>query len=169
MSSKTRDLTLSALFSALSIVSMLLASIWPTGQLGFAAFASLFVAAAIVESGIRYGVCVYIVSSALAALLLPVKTVPLIFALFFGYYPVVKRLAERIKRAPLRWVPKLVVFNAALTVLWFLVGALTFDFADTVPGTALTYLAGNAVFILFDYGFSKVIALYGERVSKKNR
>ena len=166
MTQKTRAISLSALLSALTVVSLYFASVWPTGLFGLVAFSSLFSAAAVIESGVVYGIYVFVVSSALGMLILPDKAAPLLFILFFGYYPVIKSLIERIKSIPIQWVLKLVVFNAALTVLWFFLKDLFFDFGENTPGVIIIYLLGSAVFAVFDYGYSKVLLFYIDRVSK---
>ena len=171
MNRKTRSITLSALFSALAVVSLALASIWPTGQLGFAAVASLFVAAAVIEMGALYGIYVFVASAALGMLILPDKATPLLYMLFFGFYPIVKSLIERIRSKALQWVLKLLVFNASLSVIWFLVGSLILDFGETSPAILIVYLFGNVIFAIYDYGFTSVVWLYINRISggKKRR
>jgi len=159
MNKRTRTLTLSALFSALAVVSLYVASVWPTGQLGLAALASLFVAAAVIESGLKRGALVFIVSSALSMLIVPNRVAPLIYILFFGYYPLVKSLIERIRSKAVQWALKLLVFNASLTIVWFLLREFIIGFDRPVP-LFLIYLAGSVVFLIFDYGLSKVIWLY---------
>ena len=166
MNRKTRTLTLSGLLTASCIVLLYFASVWPTGQVGFAALSSLFVTAAVIEAGVFSGVCVYILGSFIGILLLPEKSAPILFAVFFGYYPIIKSLSEKITNIIMAWVCKLAVFNAALTTLWFILRRLFFHFGDFTQGIPILYLAGNAVFILFDYGYSKVIWLYINRVSK---
>ena len=166
MNGKTRTMTLSALLSALTIIFMYISSVWPTGRLGLIALSSLFSAAAVCEAGVLPGVYVYIISCALGLLLIPDKSAPLLYILFFGFYPVVKSLIERVKGAPLQWILKLLVFNISFTVIWFLLRKLIFESSDNPPGILLLYLGGNIVFALFDYGFSKVIWLYIDRVSK---
>ena len=168
MNNKTKNLTLSALFSALAVISLFFASIWPTGQLGLAAVASLFVAAAVVESGISYGICVFAVSSTIGMLLIPNRVPSLLFVLFFGYYPIVKSLIELLSEKILRWALKLLVFNASLSVMWFLLRPILFEF-EADPGVIAVYLVGNAVFAVFDHGFTKVIWLYIVRVSLKRK
>ena len=165
MNRKTRGITLGALFSALSAACLYIASVWPTGQLGFAAFSSLFVAAAIIEIGLVSGIYVFAVSSAIGMLLAPDKAAPLLFVLFFGYYPVVKSLIERIKPPVVMWFLKLLVFNVSLTVIWLFMKVLFFGFLENTPGALLIFLFGNAVFVLFDYGYSKVIQFYLSRIS----
>ena len=166
MSKRTRKLALSALFAALAVMLLYFASIWPTGQVGLAAVAAAFTAAAVIEAGLVSGVYVYIVGSALSLLLMPGRAAPLLYALFFGYYPVLKSLIERIGWIAAQWALKLLAFNAALTAAWFLLGELLFGTRENMPGAIAIYLAGNAVFALFDYGFTKVIWLYTNRVSR---
>jgi len=169
MNKGTRTLTLSALFTALSLIMLYIASVWPTGQLGLVAVASLFIAAVVVESGPGSGLSVFVAVSGLGMLIIPNKTAPLLFLMFFGYYPVVKSLIERIGAMPLQWLLKLLVFNASLTAIRFLLKSIVFEFGGYKPGVFLLYLLGNVVFAVFDYGFSKVIWLYISRVSKFNR
>ena len=166
MGSKTRKITLSALFAALSVVMLYIASVWPSGQIGLVAVSSIFVAAAVVEGGIALGIYVFVVSAALGMLITPYKIPPLLYIVFFGYYPVIKSIIERFLNVVLQWVAKLVVLNAALTVIWFFLREVLVNFEESIPGVWLIYPVGSVVFIIYDYGFSKVIWFYISRVSK---
>ena len=166
MDRKTRDLTLSALFAALTVAALYIASIWPTGQYGLVAFASLFVAASVIETGAMRGMYVYVVSSVLVMLLLPDKSTALLFILFFGYYPIVKNLIEKLKSKIAQWILKLLVFNVALTVILVFLKETLLGFRERLPGVPVLYLLGNAVFALYDYGYSNVLRLYIDRISK---
>ena len=143
-----------------------IAAVFPTGQIGLVAVASLFVAAAVIESGPGSGISVFIVSSALGILLVANKTPPILYILFFGYYPIVKILAERLSRNSLQWLIKLINFNASLTIAFFILRELFIQFTSRSFGVILLYIAGNAVFILFDFGYSKLILYYKERIQK---
>ena len=167
MSRKTRTLALCALFSALVYIFLYIASIWPTGQLGFVAAASLFVAAAVIEAGAVPALYVFIVSAALSLLLTPGRSPPLLFISFFGYYPIVKSLVERLRWVVLQWALKLLVFNISLTVVWFIFKEWVYDFSGLNIHIVLVYLGGSAVFVLFDYGFSKVIWFYINRIARR--
>ena len=166
MSRKTRKITLAALFSAFSVVILYIASVWPTGQLGLVAVSSVFVAAAVVEGGVTSGVSVFAVSSALGMLIVPNRVPPVLFIIFFGYYPVVKCIIERVRNVIMQWFLKLAIFNAALLVIWYFLSELFMSYTESIPGTWLVYLLGSVVFVVYDYGFSKVIWLYITRVSK---
>ncbi|MCL2228108.1 MAG: hypothetical protein FWB97_10900 [Oscillospiraceae bacterium] len=169
MSKKTRKMTLSALFAALTVILLYIASVWPTGRFGLVAAASLFAAAAVVEAGLGSGFAVFAVSAAIGMLIVPNRAAPLLYIFFFGYYPMVKSLIERVKGTVLQWVLKLVVFNAALTAIWFLFGELLVGFLGYGHGALIAYLGGNVAFVLFDYGFTKLIWFYIDRISKKVR
>jgi len=166
MNKKTRVLTLSAVFSALSLIFLYFASIWPTGRFGFVAVSSLFAAAAVVDAGLLPGLYVYIICSILGLLLIPDRSATLLYVLFFGYYPAAKYLFERAGSLLLQWFLKLLMFNMALTVLWALLKMLVFGFGGYEPGALMIYAGSNIVFVVFDYGYSKLIMFYTERVSK---
>jgi len=119
----------------------------------------------VIEAGAVPALYVFIVSAALSLLLTPGRSPPLLFISFFGYYPIVKSLIERLRRVALQWALKLLVFNISLTVVWFIFTEWVYDFSGLNTHIVLVYLCGGAVFVLFDYGFSKVIWFYINRVS----
>ena len=169
MGNKTRTLTLSGVFSAFAFVSLYIASIFPMGQVGLVAFASLFVAAAVIDIGRTPGVCVFVVSSALGMLLIPNRAALILYVAFFGYYPVLKSIIEQINKAVLEWALKLLAFNVALSVIWILFRGFIFDIELNWFGIVILFISGSAAFVVFDYGFSKVASLYIYRVSKFTR
>ena len=163
---KTRKLTLTAICAAGSVVLVFLASAMPTGQLGFTAIGSLFCAATVIEAGLAYGAAQFVVAAGLTLLLVPDKGVALLYALFFGYYPLVKSLAEQVKSQALGWIIKLAVLNAAFTALVLILGrGIVPDAMEKLP-LAVLYIAANAVFVLYDIGVTKLIALYMDSISK---
>ena len=166
MRGRARKVTISAVMTAMAVTFLFLANILPSGRLGIVAASSLFVTAAVIEAGIGAGVFVFVGSGILAAVILPDKTAVLLFALFFGYYPLIKSLSERLKKKFLTWALKVVLFNGALTIVWLVFRQLLFD-ADTVTmNTLIIYALGNLVFVLFDIGLTRLISLYIARISK---
>jgi hypothetical protein len=164
MSRKTRKITLSAIISALTVGVLYVASIWQTGFIGLTALASIFAAAAVIEAGLASGLYVYAVSSALGMLLLPDKAAPLLYTIFFGYYPVVKSLIERGKSVTVMWILKIAVWTAAFAVI--VPGIILLGAGAHMPSLAILYPLTTIVFVIFDYGFTKLIRFYVVRVSK---
>ena len=167
MKRSTYKLTISAIMAALTVVFLYLASVFPTGQLGFVAVASLFTIAVVIEADVKYAVLVYICCAILAFLLIPLKGAALLYTLFFGYYPIVKSFAERLKSPLWSWVVKEAVFLAALTVVWFLFRSVVFSGKYLELNPLIVYIGGIVVFTLYDIGLSRLIGYYVYRLSPK--
>ncbi|SMC40207.1 hypothetical protein [Papillibacter cinnamivorans] len=166
MKERTKTLSFAAVLAALSLVVLFLSAVAPTGRLALVAVAGLLPAAAVIRFGIPGGLFCYAVTGILSLLLLPDKGTAVLYLLFFGHYPVVKSLIERLGKLPLEWFLKLCVFNALLFVLYF--GFFTL-FAETVPAVAdfalFAFLLGNAAFIVYDLGFSRLIFSFRGRLA----
>ena len=63
---------------------------------------------------------------------------------------------------------KLAFFNASFTVICLTMAAAVAESLPRVLGSSVWILYGlaNVVFLLYDYGFSKLIALYIARVQR---
>lgn len=167
MSSKTRVITSSALLISLSMVFLYLSSVFPTMQLCFVAAASLFVVAQVIEHGISGGVYVFAGSCILGFLIVPDKTSMILYGLFFGYYPIIKSIAERYNRAFIRWAIKLVVMNMALAIILGFFGELIFDLSQFEYGVWVFAALFDVTFILYDIGVSRLVGLYMGRFHRK--
>ena len=163
----SKKLSIAAILAALSVIIMLIGSLIETVTLATAAVASVGVIIAIIELGKSYGIMVYVATTALSLLLLPIKDPALFYALSFGYYPIIKLLIEKITYRPISYLLKGIVFTAAFSVLFYI--AVKF----LVPGTNLMkylifiYPAALVVFFVFDYALSKLIRSYVFNLRKR--
>ena len=171
MNKKTLKITFCAVLAAFSVVFMYIGTVFPTGRMGFMAIASLFSVAAMAQYGYGAALGVFAVSGVLGFLLVPDKMPLVFYALFFGYYPIVKNMAECLKKPVLSWAVKLAVFNAALTAVYLLFKELLmFRFFETLSGAALTaavYVVFNIVFVVYDIGLSRLIRFYMIRIHNR--
>ena len=163
---RARKIALTGLLTALSTALLYLAALIPTSYIGTVAAASLLTAAAVIETGFAAGALVFAGTAILGFLLVPLKSAVLLYALFFGYYPLVKSLAERLKSRAAEWLLKLASVNAALSVMLFALRGLVFSGAFFEGSAPLVYLAVNACFVLYDIGLSRLIVFYCARISK---
>lgn len=162
--------SLAAIWTALVVLMLHLGSLIPTGRWGMAALAGLLPAGAVISGGLFSGVLCWIGSSVLSFLLIPDKLLSMLFAVLFGLYPLVKNLVERIEKRWVEWFCKLLFFNCAVTILYVgMQAAVLHSLPAPVRGTGIFYLVGNVVFLLYDYGFSKLISLYMARVGRRGR
>lgn len=155
------------LLTALSVVVLYLAALAPTGRLGIVAIAGLMPAAAVVSAGLPAGALCYVATGILGLLVVPNPGNALLYLMLFGLYPLVKCLIEGLRRMPLEWLCKLAFFNAALTLCWLFARAVLLSGLPTFfEQIWILYLAGNIVFVVYDLGLSRVIALYAKRIDK---
>ena len=155
------------LLTGLSLICLYLAFLAPSGKLGVVALAGIFPAGAVVSAGLGAGFFCYAATGILGLLLIPAKSAALLYLIFFGLWPMLKSLLERLPSRPAEWAGKLAVFNAVLTLCWFGLKALFLPFLPAALTEAwMVYAAGNVAFVICDIGFSKLIAFYVARVDK---
>lgn len=157
-----------AILGALALILVYFGSIAPTGNWGIVAAAGLLPAAAVISVGLKAGLLCWAGVSLLAFLLVPDKFCVLLFGALFGLYPVMKSLIESLRRKPVEYLLKLVFFNAAFTLIYLtMTGAVAASLPEALGGSVwILYGAANVVFLLYDYGFSKLIGLYISRVQR---
>ena len=88
------------MLSALSVALMLLGSVVEVLDLSAVMLASLCTLFVFIRLGSRQAWLLYGVTSVLALLLLPSKTVALEYLLFGGYYPILRAAVARLGRIP---------------------------------------------------------------------
>lgn len=158
--SKTKKLTLSAIFTAVGVVILYLGCFFQTIDLSICAAASLIIVMATLEFGAKTAFAIYAATSILAIMLLPSKYIATEYAVFVGCYPLLKNLFERLPRI-FAWILKLLVTNLALAII-FLLSAYVFklDGKITLTIVLLTVALANLCIILFDKLLDKLIILY---------
>ena len=175
MSRRDRDqsvrIALGGMLGAGSLVILWLACIVPSGWLGLTAVAGLFPVTATLYAGRAAGYMCWAAGSLLGLVLLPNKGIPLLYLVFLGLYPVVKSRIEGLRRGAVEWLLKLIFFNVALILCWFLFqGLLLPDPPQWLEeGIAIFFAGGNLVFICYDIGLSRLIGLLGHRLSRGGR
>lgn len=169
---RIRRLAVSAILAAMGVVLLYLGALIEVLDLSVAVLASLVCVFAVIEMGGAWPWMIYFVVSILSLVLLPQKTAAAVFALFFGYYPILKAYFERLKPI-FSWVLKFLIFNVILTCGYFTVKAL-FGFPDavwleTAWGGAALYVLGNATFLLYDFALTRLISAYLRKLRDRLR
>ena len=164
---KNRLLATSALLSALGVVILLMGSISQVLDLSMAVITSIIIIYAVIELKGAWPYLIYAVTSVLSLLLLPDKFVAMVYAAFAGYYPILKFILEkRLPRIP-EWIIKIVVFNAALSVVVFVSTHLLHIPAEEISFGWLLYLGGNVVFVIYDLALTNLISFYFFKLKKR--
>ena len=166
---RTIQIALCGLIAALSTTVMLIAGVVPVASYALPALAGIFAMVIVIEMHIGWAFSVYAVTGALSLLIVPDKQAVLLYLFFFGYYPIIKALLERIKFKIIVYLLKFAVFNAAVigayfAALWLL--SVPEDafviFGVNLPWVLL--ILANAVFILYDFALSGLVVNYFKRL-----
>jgi len=161
------QMALAAIFTALSVVLLYFACMLPSGRLGLTAAAGFFPAATVVSCGLKAGLLCYGGSGLLALFLVSDKGLAMLYLLFFGLYPIVKGWIEKRRRLPVELCFKFAFFNLMFSLVLRVASALLLSLLPFGrASTGLLYLLGNAVFLIYDFGLSKVICFYQKRMDQ---
>jgi len=158
---RTRKLTLCGILVSLGVAVMYLGSFIDVLDLSVAVIASLFCIVAVIEAGGGWKISVFLATAILSLILLPNKSPATVYALFTGYYPIIKEVLEgRVKGRILQYTIKLAIFNvafAAIAAVMLLLFRLPVESGILV---LTTFLLGNVTFVVYDIALTRLITVY---------
>ena len=165
---RTAQLALAAVLSALAMTVMMLGGLIPVATFCCPMLAGFLTVPILCECGTGTALCAWAATAILSCLLGPDKEAAALY-LFLGWYPALRPRLQKLRR-PLRFLAKLVIFNAAVAVVYslllFVLGLESLRAEFSGMGKlmlAVTLLMGNAVFFLFDFTLPRVELLYRYR------
>ena len=159
MKNKTKNTAVCGLMTALSVVLMMLTTLVPVFMYVIPIVTGLLVLFVADISNKKWGAGVYFSTAFLSILLITDKEAALTYALFFGYYPLIKDSIEKLPKA-LAWILKIVLFNisaVSIGVISFYVFGISGDEYDefgkhTIP---ILLIMANIAFVLYDFCLTK--------------
>lgn len=163
----TKKIALAGIFAALCLMFLFVGSLFQTLDLSAAAMASIVVLVAMIELNKSWALGVYAVASLLSLLLLPYKSAAAVFALFAGFYPILKAPLNSIKPKWLSYVARIACFNILLTVLIYVSSNLLGIEEEYLNFGWIIYGLCNITFIVYDLALERVSVLYIRRIKPK--
>lgn len=166
-----KGLTVSAMLCALGVVFLALGSFVEVLDLSVAAIASLLTVYAVIELKGPYPWMIWLVTTVVAFLLLPLKTPVLFYAILAGYYPILKEKIEK-KALPIAWGLKLAVLTVSLLVIYLLFRAFLPEMLIGLEAWYLLvglYAAALVAFVLYDICLTRLITLYFVKLQRRFR
>ncbi len=164
-----KKLATASIFAAISVISLLLASLFPI-RIAMCVIASLITSIVTIECGHKYAWLTFFAVSAIAFLLIPKKSIVYIYILFLGYYPILKLYIERFDSLLHEWIAKIVFFSIILIVAYFSFKAFFMPSFDTelikliYRHLAFIFATANVLFVVYDFGLSFIISFYIHRI-----
>lgn len=163
-------MALCGILGALAVVVMLLGGIIPLATFCCPVLAAVMMLPILEECGTKTALVWYVAVSLLSCLLGPDKEAALLFV-FLGYYPALQAPLQRIRVRLLRVLFKIVIFNAAIGLMYGMLlyliqpAALMAEFAEmTVVLLAVMLVMGNITFLLFDFVLYRLRVVYRIRI-----
>ena len=169
-SGKSFKIAYCGIMTALSAVIMLLALI-PSMTYVLPAFSGICIWTVSDQINRKWGFLSYAASALLCFMIVPEIEADLYYLFFFGYYPLIKELTEKIKPKLLSYAVKFLIFNAAVVTAFQIVSHIM-NLEQILEGLEMfgdmaVYVlwgAANIAFLLYDlclnylfYGFRKWI------------
>lgn len=163
---------LCGVLAAAAVAVMTLGTILPVGTFCCPALSGLLMIPVLDLCGTGTALCWYGAVGLLSLLLAPDREAALIF-LFLGYYPALRPALQRIQIPGLRVLGKLLLFNAAIGLLYGLLLFVAvmepvkaeFEAASAALLIALLVL-GNVTFFLYDILLGRVTLLWKKKWRK---
>ncbi len=168
---KTVKISLCGILAALSIVIMFLAGIVPTMTIALPAIAGCMLIPVTAECGTKYGLTVFAVVSVLGFFVVSDREAWLMYVLFFGYFPAVYGVFDKIKNKRLRFIVKIVLFTIATIaeglIATFILGIPLDSMGELGKWSVIILIAlAEVVFIVYNKAVRNLIALYFLRFRK---
>ena len=167
---KSRKMALTGMLCALAVVIMMLGGFIPLATFCCPALAGLMLIPVFVECGEKTAWAAWAAVAMLGLMLCPDKEAALLFV-FIGYYPILRWRLEQIRRAPVRLLAKLGVFNLAVVAMYalcifvFRLEQVLSDYREMgLMLTAACLLIGNVTLLLYDRLLGVLTRLYVERL-----
>ena len=155
-----------ALLSAMGVVLLILANVLPAGRLVLLAEARFPVCAALMMYGRLWALGVFLVTAALGALIMP-GTASIAYWGFFGYYPILKSMLERLHGNKLVWVLKYALYTTVFILYMLLVKTVLVTVGGEITlSWPILYIAGSAAFFVYDWCYSILIRFYIEKLAR---
>ena len=165
----------SGLMAALSVALMLTGGLIPIATYCAPMICGILLLPLILEFGRKTAWTAY-AAVALITLVLGIDKEAAFFYLFLGFYPIVKWDVDKIKSKPLRLVTKLVIFNAAVALMYTVLGfvlnmtVLVEEFTEMGSLLLIAFVVlFNLCMLLYDKLLTPMAILYLKKLRPKLR
>lgn len=148
---KAREISYAGLMAALSAVFLIFASLLPKGNSVFYILSSVCVMIIVWLYSMKIGIVMYLAVSLLSLIIVPNKLVAILYILIFGLYPIVKAFCEKGFPFYIEIGLKLLYYNIALIILYFVLKIILKEIPHFKFGIALTVASSEVIFVLYDY------------------
>lgn len=164
MKNNSFNIAFGGMISALCVVLEFSVGILPLFLYIFPMICGLLMTILLDECGMKISLCAYVGVSVISFLIAPDKEAALIYAAFFGYYPMARAFIMKLKNPRMQLLIKLALFNSAMicsySILIRIIGLEAAGFGEGKWMIVAFLIVGNAAFFAFDITLGRVLLLY---------
>lgn len=170
---KAKKTAICGMISALSVVLMLFTTLTPVLMYVVPILTGLVVWLVSQMTDKKWALGVYFSTSFISLIILTDKEAALTYALFFGYYPLIKDIIEKLPKA-VSWLIKIISFNVAAVLIGvagvFIFGLSGEEYSEFGKATIPILLSlANIVFVMYDNMLRKYKLFMTEFANKINK
>ncbi|MBQ7106722.1 MAG: hypothetical protein IJN93_04315 [Clostridia bacterium] len=167
---QTVKITFCAIMATLGTAFMLL-SYFPYFTYAVPAISGVLTLVVLIEIKGKWPLFTYIVTAVLVFLFAEPEA-KFMYILFFGYYPLLKAVIERIRSRVVQYLLKFAVFNSAIFIIYGILSSIIgVDISEFgrygIIGIACMLLLANVTFYLYDVVLVRVANIYMQMVHPK--
>ena len=164
-SKKSAQTAIGGISCSLSLIFMAISPLFPFSTFSFPAISGLLLLPIAVEIGFVTAVLSYIAVSLLSFFLAAKPETAILFAAFFGYYPIVWYYISNRPIKIIRLVLKLLIFNGFCLLIYALLinfaGFFSFQYNNS---WVFLLLPLHFVFFIYDYAVSQFFLLFKQHI-----
>ena len=170
---KPKLTALCGMMTALSVVLMFFTTFLPVLMYVLPIVTGIIVLLIKEVSNRKWASAVYFATAILSLLLITDKEAALTYALFFGYYPIIRDFVQKLPKL-LAWTIKIFLFNVAAVLVGvtgvYIFGLSAEEYSEFGKATVPILLSlANVVFLMYDVIFNKYDFLFKYAADKLKR
>ena len=163
---RTKKLALGSILTAFGVIIMLMTGVFPFAEYALPGIAGALMIILVTELGKGYSFLSFLAVAILSFILVPLKDSAVFYAVFLGWYPIMKSKLESVKSRTVQWVLKVLIFNIAL-VLGVFASVYIFGIKEYLEILSYAiWLIGalwvfvNVVFAVYDIALTRWATIY---------
>lgn len=168
MNKLSYKVALGGVTASICLMFMFLTSVFPLLAMAIPIYTGALLVIVAVEINSSWALLTYAAVAFLSLFITPDKEAAILFIMFFGYYPVLRRIMEdKIRIKPVKWLCKLAVFNVAIVAAYYMIIGIfgVYDLVDEFGflGEHMVLILlcfANVIFILYDYTLAMLETAY---------
>lgn len=167
---KSKQTAAAGVLSALSVVLMFFGSVVSVLSYIMPLLSGLLMIIAMESINRKTALSIYACVSLLSLFLLSDKECALLYAAFFGYYPIIRSELDKIKNRLLLWIMRVILFNVSIVfsqLICVFVFRIPFDDFLEKWGIAVLLLLANLLFVMYEKLLAMLIVLYRKKYKSK--